>query len=753
MDQPEPLPSRPAQPGRGLLDRLGRVGFGMSVLTIILVYASFGSALPQVRGALEMTEMQVFRHWLFTGLILLFTLSLVIATWRRIRWNVINLGVLTVHAGLLLMIGGALLYFATKIEGDLLLLSPRFQVVRDNGQAIPGGEFAARAGESWSRNMPALGGSVRLEVIEIENGDMRGVTGATVAVTHAGVTDTIRVPGDGSAVPIHDQLRLQVQNFAPTSNFYDNETAGLYYRAVDEPDLLVSAVPGLPYYRERYLDLGPELKDRSGRPVPSKRSNPTLQLGSGGPTIPTGWFEPWRLPIPVTLGKAPFTATVTGYLPYVAGYSEQPVDGGPAENPAAMLALSFGGDTRSSWLLAREPARSVFQAGVPIEFRWVAEAAERDDLFRPLIATHELTVEVLDADFSQAFAVHSGQSLEIEAGGYTLEIDQLIPAWPLVSPGFEGATSSVAMVNVTRGGTTFSRTVIERFPHLTQDIDADGVRLRTGLLDDNIRLTYRSTPRGRLLLVAGPDLAPQLGTFDPSGSLEVTDLPVGTRRAVQFSGVELDVSLPALYSHAVTSRTPVVEDLERRRPNVGRQFSAVRVELQGLGEHAGWSETHWLPFSTYPHVDARPITVRPPGSPKAYELLYSRLRRDLGAEVAPDSLQVTFFPGRRSVESWFSSFFVRHNGQVRAGTVQTNDTFAVGRWTLFQSGAAQDHWSFTILGVGNRRGILTMVLGCVLITLGCTYAFYVKPVLLRRRQATGRRRRETAANLPEAIKA
>ena len=43
----------------------------------------------------------------------------------------------------------------------------------------------------------------------------------------------------------------------------------------------------------------------------------------------------------------------------------------------------------------------------------------------------------------------------------------------------------------------------------------------------------------------------------------------------------------------------------------------------------------------------------------------------------------------------------------------------------------------TVFGVGNRQGIWPMTLGCVLITAGCLYAFYVKPVLKRRAARAG----------------
>ena len=42
-----------------------------------------------------------------------------------------------------------------------------------------------------------------------------------------------------------------------------------------------------------------------------------------------------------------------------------------------------------------------------------------------------------------------------------------------------------------------------------------------------------------------------------------------------------------------------------------------------------------------------------------------------------------------------------------------------------------------MLGVGNRHGVNTMLLGCCLSVLGMIYAFYVKPVIKRRRHRAG----------------
>jgi hypothetical protein len=42
--------------------------------------------------------------------------------------------------------------------------------------------------------------------------------------------------------------------------------------------------------------------------------------------------------------------------------------------------------------------------------------------------------------------------------------------------------------------------------------------------------------------------------------------------------------------------------------------------------------------------------------------------------------------------------------------------------------------AFTGLGVGNRQGVVTQLLGCCLAVVGMIYAFYIKPIIKRRRR-------------------
>jgi hypothetical protein len=522
---PDPVVQRPLWQRYALLRFLCSVWLGVVLLVVIVLFASIVSALPQVRGAIEMTEMQVFRHWVFVSLVALFMLSLLATTFLRQRWDALHAGGAIVHIGLIVMLAGTWWYFGTKVEGDVVLLSPRVEVLGSAGQRMGVlGRFLAAPGESWSG---AVGGQrVAVQVTEVEAEGLQPAATVRLAVqVGEQPAETVELSRGLSLRDFAQQgFVVRLGTFEPVNAFYDDEMAAVVYRNLTQPEAgrRQAAVPGLPWYRERYVDLGYALQDQLARPVPSKRTTPQLALG--GVRIPTGWFEHWRMPIDVPLADAPFDVEVRGYLPYVS----------------------------------------------------------------------EDTFDI---------------------------------------------------------------------------VTSDGRRIRRD----------------------------EASNYDPA---------------------ELTV-------------VPRVVPVEMRRPNMGRSPSAILLDITGKGELADWSVSRWVLYSPYPHIDASPIRITLPDN-STWELLYTRLERTLSAQLAGERLSVEFFPGRQRVKSWRSDFLAELPGQpVQHGAVYTNQTYTLGRLTLFQSGAATDHWSWTILGVGNRRGIWPMVIGSVLITLGCLYAFYVKPFVLR----------------------
>ena len=302
----------------------------------------------------------------------------------------------------------------------------------------------------------------------------------------------------------------------------------MYYGKAGEGTPRFATLPALPLHRERYLPGEGDLHDSAGRLVPSKRISPALELGAVH--IPTGWIEPWRMPIAVDAPELPFDVEVTGYLPYVAGTESSAAGDGTLLNPMIEFRLAAGGQSLAQSLAALDPRRSLVELPLPFEFRWVETPEELEATLRPLAGPAELTIEVRDPPVRRTVAVSAGQTIAVDGTPYELTVTGLTPSWPLVSPGFEGARLPVAMISVKSAEKSYQRTVIERFPQFTQDIDEQGKRHSEGPYDPNLILRYRTALDGRVLIVAGPATPPVLALFGADGTVQRLALEPGQKR-------------------------------------------------------------------------------------------------------------------------------------------------------------------------------------------------------------------------------
>ena len=69
----------------------------------------------------EMTELEFFSWWPMKLLLGIFVLNMFWATIRRIEFKFINLGVLSVHSGIIILAIGSMFYGNAKQEGDTIL--------------------------------------------------------------------------------------------------------------------------------------------------------------------------------------------------------------------------------------------------------------------------------------------------------------------------------------------------------------------------------------------------------------------------------------------------------------------------------------------------------------------------------------------------------------------------------------------------------------------------------------------------------
>ncbi len=96
--------------------------------------------------ALEMSELEFYSWWPMRLLLILFVINMVTATVRRIEFIFPNIGVLTVHTGIVLIALGSLHYKSLKQEGDALLIAS------SQGPGVPGPAVST----FYDRTKPAL---------------------------------------------------------------------------------------------------------------------------------------------------------------------------------------------------------------------------------------------------------------------------------------------------------------------------------------------------------------------------------------------------------------------------------------------------------------------------------------------------------------------------------------------------------------------------------------------------------------------
>jgi hypothetical protein len=137
------------------------------------------------------------------------------------------------------------------------------------------------------------------------------------------------------------------------------------------------------------------------------------------------------------------------------------------------------------------------------------------------------------------------------------------------------------------------------------------------------------------------------------------------------------------------------------------------------------------------------------------EMLFSRQRLPLETQISLDEFVLTAhvggFTGRQgTIRNYTSRVRFRDSAEgtwsepaevsVNAPISRHGYWFFQAQWDPPDSEAPEGRapslgLNYTVLGVGNRNGVYTQLLGCCIAVAGMIYAFYVKPVIKRRRQA------------------
>lgn len=771
-----PTPRRRKSALATAIDCIASIPFGITVLVLILAYSWVGSAgfYPiQAYPArwVEMTEMEWFSWWPFTTLLGVFCVSLVLVTIRRIPFNRFNLGVWTVHAGLLILVSGCVWYFATKVEGDMLVYrhsatitapgaEPQTIVLRRGERAVlEGGDrryevvvshmqpgYELLTGEHKGKRTFAATFRVRASGGDAEGGERSFFR--QVLTGYPQFTEDVE-PGRGRAIKfagtrlLDEALEIALSPAPNGTIFLKNDRALLVRRTGADADPHAWSewpLDGLPRYHE--------FGDLTG----------ILGGGEAGPPLdmrPTRTRDDAGVPDDISFrvrGYLPFAMPRIRYVPGGAGET-----GGPAWLRATIAA---GESKQPIELLVGDPQNGSRNLGEMIVRAIRVETPEALDALRQRVEPKvRVRVASKAVDVSLALATMREQEVAVPGTPYRLKLVEYYPDWKLATARHRGKPATLGVFEV-RGGPKgdFVRSAITPFREYTHDsrLESDGGEHGTGLIDDAIDLeVVGSGTFTGLTFVTGPVglhvlVTPQQG--------DVLARAAAVGETVAFEEAGASVTIDAFSSSTRMLFVPAIMPQALRDPKERDARSMLQLEVR----RGDWQETLWLPYAhhTYPsHRDRpqyalfEPVPITPPGGP-TFELLFARQRVELPHTVTLDDFGVERYTGEDRVRNYISDvrFHAGDGAEAVPMRVSSNHPAAFDGWWYFQESWDPGEMAYTGLGVGNRNGIFVMLLGSLMVIVGTIFAFYVKPVLIRRhRDRVAARRSATVAGAMLAV--
>jgi hypothetical protein len=686
---------------------------------------------------MEMSELEFYSWWPLRTVLLLFVTSMIVATVRRIEFTFDRLGVLMVHTGIVTIALGSAYYSGLKREGDTLLLAGE-----------PNEDGTPTAGTPQSRFYDNTRTALWVRQASAES---------------SGWWEQRQIhPPRYNEYNLHAASRgaPTVLDFIGRGNPPDIDGA----RTLDAS---VSSLPGV----KPSLD-----PDISLRIVGYATSAESQQDWCEAPAPATGEANPVR---------------------FARLESDRDEHGARRDKP---VGLSF-------FFLPRSPADRLGETsafGIE-ETRGMSAERWRDlqaDI--PPGTPHALVVEVPVANghpaYSGVIPAELNKDVKLGESGYTLRVVQLAPQppFPLVTPGYKGGQSSLAIVRITTpDGKGFDRWVYHRFPEITQDLldekNERGMPKRRDA-DPAIRVSYIDASKLQVYVDEQPPATPSQEKSEgipdlasrtrilirtPGGAARLLP-PIGADGVAElFPGLRF--SLLGGWAHAEAIETPRLVPLKQGSTPGLHEQAMLAIEVRARD---GFSRVVWLPFAKYMGLDAtRQRRIELPDG-RAIEIAFARLAHELPGFVVqlmdfemisyehtnqPRDYQSTLrvVPTHGSAgPSAFEPYthVAKLNAPLQAPFMWRDDrSWLFNAWGTFvsrldpnqfkfsQAGWDAEGWNqtlqmvdakqiprpfvrFTILGVGNNPGIHIIALGGILMSVGIPWAFYLKPWLVRRKK-------------------
>ena len=743
-----------------LINLFSTVWFGITTLTLLFLYSSIGSSgapisfaiwepaawvnIREMRG-LEMTEFEWFHWWPFKWLISILCLNMAIVTIRKIKFTLLTVGVWSIHTGVIVTVLGCLVYFSQKTEGDVLV-SRRVVEIQAQGEepvsmvvtpsnSVTSGDTTysiSSINPSWELMSGDDSGTIAYAVTISVQGPEKSFMRQLIA-DYPQYTEDIVQSNDpkqpmarakkvlGRAL-VDESLEMSLQ-YDEQNTFYVTQSGAMYLRELAEDGTPVTPwierpIKNLPRYND-YISTHDDVWETKGYPYATPLDPLAIAVS------PTNQNDPIDDDI-----------IVSGYLRYA--YMDQKMKGGgDALFPVAWVTLRKGDEAQqAAELFAFDPASSTADTSL-MAFRWVSNDGALEELENGIMPSLEAEI---DGTSYQLQIVPGEEFVQIGDTEYEYKINSVQNNLKIA-----GRVVSLAIIVLQRGEQTWERWVFDN-PAMTRDVveDAQHTETTAQLLDENITTLYRSGDVP-ITIVGGLEDGSYRLLTSIRGDKSTND-PLVFGVSMPLTG-GITLTLDRVEPNAFTETRPIVVPKIQQDPSMSNMYSMVRVTVPTKeGGISTWLPYHHYAFESTKEAARRfrhnPTTLQLPNN-KTIEIMFSRERAALPRPVILERFEVDshlggFTGSSSSILNWRS--IIRFlDGSDTPIAVSVNDPQSYGEYWFFQSqwdppdGASQG-LNYTVLGVGNRHGVLQMLLGCCLTVSGMIWAFYVKPMIKRKRQ-------------------
>lgn len=744
---------------------------GIALAGILFFYCSVGSGMPRVRQLpwLEMTEFEWFNWWPFASLIAIFSINMIVITVRRIPLRKINAGVWMIHSGIVILTLGSYYYFTTKVEGDAPVFRRQVRIElagMDREQtivALPGSHAHVLAdGGDWefqiqstNSNWPILSDEHKGEIAYAVNVMVTPPDGESfirqLLAGYPQYTEDV-IPGKGRAIKstgkklLRDELSLSLE-YHPTDYFHVMDTWALFVRRVGEKEWVERPIDDLPRYNERISSRDQIFFDPHHR-IPLRPIDLEVPPASGGDVLSDA------------------SVHVTGYLSY-ARMEPRWRDGGDRLNPMLNISISSGEEPTESFELAALDPRRRKAANGTIEFVWLGDVSQVESLPKDSRATLRIKLAGADEEIVVPITADSlgGDFRPIGDSEFSYRIKNVQDQ--LTIPGRDRPVS-IAIVELKTPEKTVTRWVADQ-PGMSRDMPA---------AQDDPHTTEPSAPDPRVVMTYLPGSAPLIFAGYPGGlhfvfngeKGRVVSRGVGSGESIEvMDGLTLHVG--RYLANAVAEVRPFVVPPSSRQRGLHELFSMIRLEVNTGGS----AQTEWVSFNRYVFPDSQyGYQGRFSYLPKRFklvdgslaEVMFSRRRMKLPASIALENFEIDAHLGGYTGSTSTIRNYISHlrfndgSGWTKSEPIEVNAPTEYGGLWYFQStwdkplgGDPGGGMNYTGLGIGNRNGVYIQLAGCCLAVIGMIFAFYVKPMMKRKRAVQSRARVSRSASVADGARA